>query len=543
MMPNFIIYFLIFIFSFGIYSCSPPAYKSRSLNFDHPQVQNSQPVYLKQIVKVKSVKNSKLNVSDKHTLEPAEADSDYLKKHYYFSGLYNLKESDQLKDPVLSDVKTKRSVLLIVVDAFNASHTSAYGYKRNTTPFLKEFAYKGVTFTNWISNSSWTRPSFTTILTGVSKNIHKMELGQNHLDNGIFTMAESFKKKGYKTAAFIGNPLITAKWNYQQGFELYIDADKTGAFPRASVLVNRAVEWLGTINEKPFFLCIFLTDPHAPYDPPVTGLKYLKGQSAVLPAREVLKPLQKDIYQTLIDAYDDEIAYTDTMIKKLVTFAENRFSTKNLTTVITADHGEIFGQHNSFQHAYHMWEPVVRVPFLIKAESVLEQGVITDIPCTHEDIMPSLLYISGASQKLNRLNKKGLNIFIHNNKNNSFLTRIIITAYDAHGVRRVAARQNNIKLVWYDKVNKQMFSSVGKKELISMYPSLLEEAPVYKLYNIKTDPGELNNIIDKFNNSRQLKILKTAIKKYISKEKITLKKPAKLDSETLEALKAAGYIR
>src|SRR5690242_8912338 len=49
-----------------------------------------------------------------------------------------------------------KNVLLIVVDTLGASHLSAYGYPRPTSPNLQSIAEQGVLFENAISTSSWT---------------------------------------------------------------------------------------------------------------------------------------------------------------------------------------------------------------------------------------------------------------------------------------------------------------------------------------------------------------------------------------------------
>jgi arylsulfatase A-like enzyme len=202
---------------------------------------------------------------------------------------------------------------------------------------------------------------------------------------------------------------------------------------------------------------------------------------------------------------------------------------------VTADHGEIFGEHNCFQHAYHMWEPVVRVPFIIKSNLIVKSNILTDRPATHTDIMPTLLYLA----KIPFNTDYGDTLF-----KSSDNQKIIITAYDARGVKRTAARHDMIKLVKYEKVNKKLFESLGKEDQQGKFPSLNRPAPFYELYNIKDDSREENNIIETFENREIVEILKQSIEKYNNPvKKAVVEKEIKLDNETLEALKAAGYIR
>jgi arylsulfatase A-like enzyme len=57
-------------------------------------------------------------------------------------------------------------VLLLSSDGINARNTSAYGYSRDTTPFLKKLSEQSVLFENAFSNSSSTYSSLLSTLTG-----------------------------------------------------------------------------------------------------------------------------------------------------------------------------------------------------------------------------------------------------------------------------------------------------------------------------------------------------------------------------------------
>ena len=77
---------------------------------------------------------------------------------------------------------------------------------------------KPTQFTNYVSNSSWTRPSFTSIITGLPKKAHHIEWDGNHLKNKITTLAERFRSAGYRTHAIVGNQLVQKLWGFGQGF-------------------------------------------------------------------------------------------------------------------------------------------------------------------------------------------------------------------------------------------------------------------------------------------------------------------------------------
>src|SRR5438270_2004715 len=100
------------------------------------------------------------------------------------------------------------NVLLIIVDTLAADHLSTYGYQRPTSPNLTALASQGVFFENAVAPSSWTLPSHASMLTGRYASEH--HAGQNNwrLDERFPTIAEAFRKQGYRTAGFSANPYL-----------------------------------------------------------------------------------------------------------------------------------------------------------------------------------------------------------------------------------------------------------------------------------------------------------------------------------------------
>lgn len=462
--------------------------------------------------------------------------------HSFFS---NMKQKASKKKMEVTPTR-KYPVVLIVVDALNARHVGTYGYERNTTPHMDSIAKEGLVFTQWISNSPWTRPSFTTILTGVPKRVHGMELTDKSLRKKIVTLAEKFKREGYATAAFVGNPLIQKRWGYDQGFDRFDDVSDHGNFPRSSILVDNALEWLQNNKEELFFLCLFLTDTHAPYEAPSEVKQFSSSYSNIIvnPSREVAIPLGQNEVDAIKAAYDDELAYVDSQVGRLRQWLFENELWNESSVVITADHGELFGEHNCYQHAYHMWEPTLRVPFIIRSPAFPMAGV-WDIPATHMDLYPTLLHLNGMESKTTF----GRSIFLSDLENEN---RIILSAYDAQGVKRTAARKGAMKLVRYEKVNVDKFRSTGSNtESIEKFPSLQLPGPRYELYDLQADPAENDNLFRMDTADPLVEQLKKSIRKLKQRAKKSLLKKdqksqggiPKLNDETLEALKAAGYIQ
>ncbi|MDJ0764430.1 MAG: sulfatase [Myxococcota bacterium] len=453
------------------------------------------------------------------------------------------------KDQTQIEPLKKGSVVLLVFDALNVKHLSVYGYHRQTSPNIDAVARDGLLLRNYISNSSWTRPSFTTIITGLPKREHGVELrGGWRLEPHIKTLAERFRAAGYRTAGYTGNPLVRKAWGFDQGFQVFEDPITLGlkAFPRDRILVDKALQWLTRVKDKPFFLVMFLTASHPPYRPPLKPRQFLSelppGEIIEHPFKEYKKPLPKLDHQRIVAAYDDEIAYMDDQVGRLIAHLKSSGKQERTIIAMTADHGEVFGDHNCYLHAYHMWEPALRVPFILNAPNLSLAGVYDDRPFTHVDIAPTLLDLVGIKYKADDL--PGISIVKALADVSMHRERILFSQYNAHGVRRQAIRNGQWKLVHHHKVDKR-----AAKELDELHPGVAQPNPRdlptlawdrerYEFYNLLQDPKEKENIISKYMNNPELLGLMDALAPHIDDRK----PKGQLTKEMIKALQNAGYL-
>lgn len=103
----------------------------------------------------------------------------------------------------------KTNLLLIVVDTLRADHLGAWGYPYATSPNLDRLASEGVRFARYHSTSSWTRPGFATLLTGLyPRQAGIYEERFDRLPADVNTLAERLRGAGYRTFGVNSNPSI-----------------------------------------------------------------------------------------------------------------------------------------------------------------------------------------------------------------------------------------------------------------------------------------------------------------------------------------------
>ena len=170
------------------------------------------------------------------------------------------------------------NAVLVVMDTLRGDRTTVNGYDRPTTPHLAELAARGTTYTGAHSSSSWTWPSTGSLLTGLLPEEHGVEEpGSSYLFGELDTLAELYQRAGAATAAFVGNRLVSAPHNFDQGFQ-HFDAPAKSEFVDSDVLVPAAIDWLDEHQDERFFLYLHLVDPHRPYQPDPASVAALPAE-------------------------------------------------------------------------------------------------------------------------------------------------------------------------------------------------------------------------------------------------------------------------
>jgi arylsulfatase A-like enzyme/Flp pilus assembly protein TadD len=244
------------------------------------------------------------------------------------------------------------NVLLITLDTTRADRLGCYGYPRAATPALDALARRGTLFENALAQIPMTLPSHATLLTGR----YPRELGirlnaEAALGRDHPTLATVFKRRGYRTAAFVAAFVLDSRYGLDRDFEVYDDNVGEGVLMRrANEVTDSALAWLRAVKEEPFFAWIHYFDPHQPYEPP----EAFRGVGA--------------------DLYDGEIAFVDSEVKRLMQWLETQRLADKTLVVVAGDHGESFGEHGEHGHAMFLYQTNLRVPLILAHPRLGEPG-------------------------------------------------------------------------------------------------------------------------------------------------------------------------
>jgi len=321
------------------------------------------------------------------------------------------------------------NILLLVLDTVRALDLSVYGYHRPTTPNLERLAARGTRFAHAIAPAPWTLPTHASMFTG--RWPHELNADWRAPLNGQYpTVAEQLVESGYATAGFVANTgycsresglargfghyedypisLSQAIWTTALGKLVFPDRWTERSLLRVTAddINRRMLQWLdGRDATQPFFAFLNYMDAHEPYQPP----EPFKGRFSSPDSDRHLEPHRRSIppnqwppetVRAAQDAYDEAIAYLDSRVGQLIDQLEQRGLLDNTVVIVTADHGEEFGEHGVFNHGYSLYRRSLEVPLLIGWPGHAPAGTVVNTPVSLRELAATIIEIAGRDPSL-----------------------------------------------------------------------------------------------------------------------------------------------
>jgi arylsulfatase A-like enzyme/Tfp pilus assembly protein PilF len=380
-----------------------------------------------------------------------------------------------------------RNLLIVTVDTLRADRVGAYGYARARTPAMDGLAARGVRFENTYADAPITLTSHASLMTGRYPPGHGARHNGMRLDLATPTLADTLGRAGFATGAFVGAFPLDRRFGLIKGFSTYGDRMPRGSQGRlanerpGSMVVDEAIAWLEQNRSSRFFLWVHMFEPHAPYGVP--------GDRNPADVR-----------------YDAEVAESDRQIGRLVTALGGEASSTLI--VVTADHGEAFGEHGEIGHSIFVYDTTLRVPLIIAGPS-LPPRVVRD-PVTLVDIAPTVTRLLG------------------------------VGPFDADGVDLSPALSG--QSLPSREIYAESFAPLldfGWSPLRSVRADGFKfiAAPKPELYALATDANETKNVVD--TDTQRAAALGARVDRISS---ATLSVQSKMDRETAGRLQALGYV-
>ncbi len=273
-------------------------------------------------------------------------------------------------------------VVLISIDTLRADHLPAYGYKGVATPALDALARDAILFENAYSPVPLTLPAHVSLFSGQLPPSHGVRdnLGYVFAGAQTVTLAGLLKAQGYATGAAVSAYVLHHSTGVVSGFDFFedkVDVSAGGASigeaQRSGAETARlALEWLGGVGARPFFLFVHLYEPHSPYAPP----EPYRSRYAALP-------------------YDGEIAAADANVGAVLEVLKQKGLYAPALVVLLSDHGEGLNEHGEEYHGILLYREALHVPLLVKLPGAARAGERVARPVGLVDVMPTIASLVG----------------------------------------------------------------------------------------------------------------------------------------------------
>lgn len=314
-----------------------------------------------------------------------------------------------------------RHVVMLTVDTLRRDALSCYGPSATTTPAIDRIAADGVLFRNVTASSSWTLPSFASMMTGLTTRGHGVDVSNAALPDTVATLAERFRAAGYVTHALVANGILAPHRGFAQGFQRYylpvisirpasIGEALASRFryePLAEETSTRdvtdaAIAWTRAHRNRDFFLWVHYLDPHLPYTPPESFVEHMNVHDEMgfeLDITSVTRPTMDLFGDSSRRAwarslYDGEVRHVDAEIGRFLDALREAGLYDDALLVFAADHGEEFWDHDGFEHGHTLYEELVGVPLIIKPPGRAAARVVDDAVAIY-DVAPTVLALCG----------------------------------------------------------------------------------------------------------------------------------------------------
>jgi arylsulfatase A-like enzyme len=321
----------------------------------------------------------------------------------------------------------RQNIVFILADDLRWDALSSTGHPFVKTPNIDRLAKEGVRFSNAFVTTPLCLPSRASFLTGQYARRHGVTGNGDHQarSHELVTFPRLLQRAAYRTA-FIGKWHIGAEDSPRPGFDRWVSFPGQGKYVHPSlnvdgkkttvegyltdILTDHAVAFVRQPHKTPFLLYLAYTAVHAPFipaarhkdlfaDTPIVRAPSAKGLVEGKPVlrREGIRlsPNDPDVSSTddLIRNQLRCLAALDEGIGQLLKALEDSNQLDNTIVIFTSDNGYFWGEHG-LGGKHGPYEEAIRVPLLMRWPPLIPAGTTQDAFALNVDIAPTLLELA-----------------------------------------------------------------------------------------------------------------------------------------------------
>jgi arylsulfatase A-like enzyme len=442
------------------------------------------------------------------------------------------------------------NVLVVVLDTTRTDCLGCYGDENSVTPNIDALADESLLFEQAVTPEPLTRPSVTTMLTGLYPRSHGVDTNTKSLSPEFLTLAEALQARGYVTGAFTAASVLSAYYGTDQGFDAYTEPREgpwelsgfmalkrfyVHLFARgrssleipAEEVTRRSLTWIRNNKGRPFFAFVHYFDPHLPYAPPEEHDLARRRGFTELPVpyerqEDKFRPdfdMPEDFLEMMWLRYRGEISYTDECVGALLDGLEQEGLSDDTLVVVLSDHGESFEKEFYFSHGNRLFDSLVRVALMFRYPGRIDPGRRAE-QVHLADLYPTILSLAGVPLDTE---VQGTNIVGARGDDFDRAPRPVFLQTDFENPKPLSSRVSmGVRLPPWKYVDSP-------------------EIGLVELYDLRADPGELSNLVEE--RPDVAAELAARLESWLATTERRETSDAELSPERREALRALGYVQ
>jgi arylsulfatase len=301
------------------------------------------------------------------------------------------------------------NIVICLLDDARYDHFGCYGYPRETTPNVDRLARHSLVFTEHFCQIPYTRPSTASLLTSDYPDTHRIFGRSGQLSPSTFTMESGLRDAGWHTAFFTANIYASPAMGLGRDFDyarraMGFGPGKPRQWGGPEPLLQWMSDWLDGGPRQPFFAYIHFTQPHGPYDAPQhmvelfagtepPGLRAAQSRPSRASGAGLARADDRADWRP-VNLYDANLRYADWAVGELEQILREHGVFDNTILIITADHGEPFGEHAT-PRRWSVYDEAVHIPLVVKL--VGEHRPVGSVEALTQtvDLLPTMLDLLG----------------------------------------------------------------------------------------------------------------------------------------------------
>ena len=284
----------------------------------------------------------------------------------------------KLVDPLTAAPDPKPNIFVVVVDSLRRDYVSPYNPAVQFTPHIGDFAAESVVMRNAFTRYGGTSLSEAAIWSGTLM-LHKQFVQPFHPMNNLEKLLEVNDYDRYVSIDPILKPLIEqSKDVHRLDADVNYWADQD--FCRTSVEAEQKIDQRPD-KSRPIFLYTQPQNVHL---------------VALVHALSV-RPPQPGRYPGFQASAANELRRFDDCFGRFISYLKTRGLYDNSIVVLTADHGEAYGEFGHISHAFGLYPSTLRIPLMIHLPKALRNRYYYDPQAVafNMDMTPSLYSLLG----------------------------------------------------------------------------------------------------------------------------------------------------